>query len=1122
MFDLKNIKTQNIIKLLGINLLLISSHFLVLGSNPKLSTEFNLANTVNNKSNTKYKKTLPVGIVIIGTVVNEKNVQIEGVTIFVKNGSTNTTTDKEGKFSIKVKDKNAVLIFTSINYEHLEKVIGESTTLNIILKETASSLNEVVVIGYGTQKKINVTGAVSTITGTSLADEPVTNITNALIGNATGISGLQASGEPGHNSTAIYIRGISSFNTAGASPLVVIDGIEQPAEQPMAQLDAMDANEIESISILKDAASSAVYGIRGANGVIVVTTKKGTKGKQVVSASTNFGTTKATNLVKTVNSYENAIMQNEAIGYQNEYYNNTSFNSFIFTDEELWKFKNDRDYTPTEVAAMNITDAQKAQLNQSPAIWYGSRDLMKEEFGGTGSQQQLNLNIRGGTEKLTYFTSVGYFSQGSILGNTTFEDANTASTFNRYNFRANMDIHPFKNLDINISSAGQFGITSGPEANISVTNDYQRYKNLFGYVQGGTPYVVPTIIDGHLISDWGGIAGTPNNPLGIKKEKLTNPGYVLLTSGQGIAYNTLITNTIQLVHKLTYITPGLTFRGSISYEDNYNKIIIHNPTVPSYTVTRDAVNPNIFDFYGGVKKPDNLNVNAGSTLWYKTYLDAGFDYIKSFQNHKLTALLLGKASVYNMPTDNYHTPSGIEGLVARITDNYLKRYMAELDLGYNGTEQFAPGKRFGLFPAISGGWLLSDEKFFPRTSWIDYLKIRASFGIVGSDNLGGRRFLYQPTAYLQGQIGYNLGSSNGSSVNPTNVGGGSVESYVGNPNVTWETAKKTNIGVESNLFDNHIVFSTDVFFDRRDHILTTLGIIPSTIGIPLANMPPENVGIVTNHGYELSLAWNDHVEAINYSIKGNLSYTRNKIIYKAEAPNPYPWMNVTGFSIGQYSGLKSDGLYNTPLELINRPYNTLVSNQEGLGDIKYKDINGDGVIDNKDVVPIGYSNLPQYAYNFNFRLTYKSFDFSMLINGTLKGSFYLNSFSTSSSPGMEYQFQYDERWTPEKAAAGIQATYPKSQFGLNASNSAVSDYWLKSNDFLKIKNIVFGYTLTAQKLKHAGINITSVRIYGNANNVFTFKNALTKYGYDPETTDQGSPYIFPLTRSFIVGANILF
>ena len=1072
-------------------------------------------------------KNLPVGIVITGSVVSDKNVPIEGVTVYVKNGGANATTDKNGKFSIRVSDKKAILVFTMMNYSKIQRVVGDETNIHVILNETSSSLNDVVVVAYGKQRKIDVTSAVSTISGESIVDAPVANISNALIGSSSGISGLTSSGEPGRNQSTINIRGLSSFNTAGVSPLVVIDGIEQPAEQPMAQLDAMDANEIKSISILKDAASTAVYGIRGANGVIIVTTKEGIKGKQIVSASLNTGATKASNLVKTSNSYEFAQMRNEAIGYENNENNNTSYNNLIFSDEDLWKFQHNRDYTPAEVNAMSITDAQKAQLNTSPAIWYGSQDLMKQEFGGSGIQKQANVNIRGGTDRVTYFTSVGYFSQGSILGNTSFDGSNTASTYDRYNYRSNIVLNSIPNTSITLSFAGQFGIVAGPGGNTSTTDNTARYKAMTQYIQEGNPFVVPGIIDGHLISTWGGIAGSTNDPLGLKTTTAGSPVAQLLTSGEGVLYNTLLTNTIRVVHKLSYILPGLTFTGNLSYDDNYNKTVVHNPSIPTYTFTRDALNPNILDFYGGAKHPDALNVNAASSVWNKTYLDGGFNYIKNNGQNRLTALLLGKASVYNMPGDSYHVPSGIEGFAARVTESYKQRYMGEIDLGYNGTEQFAPSQRFGFFPAVSVGWVISSEKFFPKAKWIDYVKIRGSFGIVGSDNLGGRRFLYNPSVFLQNQSGYYLGPSNGSSANSSNVGGGTLQSFVGNPNVTWETSKKTNLGLESNLLNGHIVFGLDVFFDRRDHILTTLGNIPATLGIAGANLPPANVGIVTNHGYELSLAYNNHIQAVGFSVSGNLSYAHNKIIYKAEAPYPYSWMDATGFSIGQYKGLKSDGFFNTPQQLTASPYNSYNSNQKILGDIRYKDINGDGIIDNSDMVPIGYPNLPEYAFNINSKFTYHGFDFSILFNGTANGSFALNpgyTFMFFKTWGMTYQWQYDDRWTPEKAASGAKILYPRAQINPSSAsaNFIPSDFWLKSSNFIKIKNLVVGYTLNAQELKKAGIGITSIRFYANANNLLTFKNALTKYGFDPEILDTNTSYVFPLTHAFIVGANIIF
>lgn len=1071
---------------------------------------------------------------ITGKVVDGENKPIAFVSVVVKGKKIGVATDANGNFIIKV-PTNSVLQFSYVGYEAKEVTVNSSGNITITLKALFTPISDIVVVGYGTQRKVNVTGAVSTVDSKNLISSAVGNISTALIGNAPGISGLQGGGEPGRNATTLYIRGLSTYNTGAANPLVVIDGVEQAAEQPMGQLNAMDPNEISNISILKDAASTAVYGIRGANGVIIVTTKRGTKGKQTINVSSSSGYTVAGNLKKELNSYDYAVMRNEAINYNINYLGDNSFNQYLFTTDELWKFKNNRDYTPAEVSAMSqLTAAQQAQLNSSPAIWYGSRDQVQEQFGNKGKQTQVNLNIRGGNDKLQYFTSVGYFNQGSILGNQTFGGVNTASTYTRYNFRSSFDFHPTKNLDISLTLAGQFGITNGFDGN--QTNP-QRYKTLMTNI--GPAAIPPAIMDGKLIAGWAGAQGSPNNPLGLKfNNSPQNSMYKLLTSGQAVLYNSFLSNIIKVTHRMDYITKGLSIRATFGYDDNYNKYVTNNASLPSYSITRDLANPNNIVYYGGAVTYSSLNTSAGPSAWNKTYVDAGIDYNKTIGDHKITALVLGKSSVYRMPSDAFNTPSGIMGLVGRVTYNYKDKYMAEYDLGYNGTEQFAPGKRFGYFPAYSLGWVISNEAFLKKSNWLDFLKIRGSYGEVGSDNLNGRRYLYLPNSYTQnsGANAYYPGTSNGSAINPAY--NGTIEGAIGNSNVTWERAKKTNIGLDARFLQSRLSLTVDLFKEKRSDILTTSGIIPATLGVVASNIPPINIGRTTNQGYEVSLSWNDKINEFHYSINTSISYAKNKIEYMAEAPYPYPWMNATGYSIGQYKGLRSDGFYNTLADLANRPYITYSSNVETLGNIRYKDMNGDGKVDDQDKVPMGYSNLPQYAYNMKLHFDYKGFDLGVLLNGTANGSLYLDASFTGDMFGKQsgpaYYYQFDGRWTPEKAASGAPINYPRAQINSNAGSdfyATTSDFWIKSTNFVKIKNIEVGYTVPAAKLNKWGLGVLSaVRFYFNGNNVYTFKNALSPFGIDPEQIDGGTGtggngnyfFFFPITRAFVFGANITF
>lgn len=1070
-------------------------------------------------------------VTVTGQVKDKNGELIPSVSISVKGTSTGTSTDENGRFSLRIPGKTSVLVFRHVSYRPLEYTPGDKVQLNIVLEDLSIGLEDVVVVAYGKQKKVTVTGSVAAISGKNLVSTPVTNVSNMLVGNAPGLSGLQSSGEAGRNGTAIFIRGVSTF-AGSANPLVVIDGVEQAPERTYDQLNAMDANEIENISVLKDASATAVYGIRGANGVIIVTTKRGRSGRAQLSASMNYGFTKATNLLHNVNSYDYAVMRNEAIRTEQSSFGNTSFNNNLFTEDDLWKFRNNRDYTPAEVAAMaHLTDEQKARLNESPALYYGSRDLFADQFSGTGPQKQLNVNISGGTERIRYFTSLGYFDQGSILQNTRYEGANTASKYSRYNFRSNFDIDVVKNLQISVNLAGQFGTTSGPGIGAGPYDMAGRYKIIMQYIFDSNPITAPGLVNGRLVSGYSGPGGSFGNPLGIKIGSLKgqqNAIYNLLISGSETLYNTLLSGSVVLKHDMGYLTKGLSLRGTVSYDDSYVKANTFAPSLPSYEVRRNPANPNEYEFFGGAKGADVFNADPGhNSVWRKIYFDAGIDYSNQFGDHGISGLLLAKAQKYSMPSSSENTPSGIMGLVGRIGYNYKERYLAEFNAGYNGTEQFMEGNRFGFFPAYSAGWVVSNEPFFPTGNFFTFLKFRGSYGEVGNDQIGGRRYLYLPSTFNTGQAGYYWGNSNGSSVNP--FYSGTIEGNIGNPIVTWEKAVKRNLGIEARFLSDRLSLTADIFKDDRNNILTSLSeIIPYAFGVSSGSVPPANVGITTNHGYELVASWTDKVGAVGYSLTGNLSYARNEIIYRAEATKAYPHMAQTGFAIGQYKGLVTDGFFNTPEELNNRPFNTFNGNKTTLGDVRYKDINGDGLIDTRDIVPIGYSNLPQYSYSFRAGINYKGFDLNLLFNGSAKGSFNLANYQFNTpyfqTAGNVLQWQYDGRWTAEKAAAGESISYPRSTIhggtGGNA-NYLTSDLWLISTDFFRLKNIELAYTFPLSPvLKKA--QISSIRLFANANNVFTWSKEATDRGIDPESTDTGGYGIYPMTRVYVFGANIRF
>jgi TonB-linked SusC/RagA family outer membrane protein len=1073
----------------------------------------------------------PAPIAIKGIVTDKTGEALIGVTVSVKETPTiGTVTNLDGQYSLSQVPANATLVFSYVGMTTREVNVSGRTEINLVMDEASIGLQDVVVTAFATQKRINVTGAISTLSGKDLVATPVANISNALIGNTPGVSGLQVSGEPGRNEATLRIRGVATYGDN--TPLIVIDGVEQSAEQAFAELNSIDPNEILGVSILKDASSTAVYGIRAANGVIIITTKRGIAGKPVISFSSNFGITQATKLQHNLSSYDWAMMRNEAIDLEMRSYANAASNSlFKYSDDDLWKFRNNRDFTPAEVEAMNLSPDQKAALLNSPALYYGSHDLYAEQFGQYGPQEQINMNVSGGTDHVKYFASIGYFTQKGITNAVKYYGSNTQSSYERYNFRSNFDIQALHNLKISIGLAGQFGSAQGPGTSNDPYDLGGRYKQIMQYIYDGNPLQAPGIIDNHLINGYAGIAGTVQNPLATKTNSQIgnqNAIYNLLNSGTGFTDNTLLNTTIKMEHELDYLLKNLTIRGTVNYQDNYNRITRINPSIPVYSVQRNIDNPNILEFFGGSIGQDSFE-QWGYSNWNKLYLDGGLDWSGRFDLHNLSALFLGKASKYYMPWDSNgtNTPSGVIGLVGRVTYNFDERYMVEVNLGYNGTEQFRKGKRFGLFPAYSIGWVPSSEKFFPKNTLWTFAKIRASYGEVGNDRLGGnRRYLYLPNTYSLNQSGYWWGNTGNTA---SDYYAGVAEGTLGNPNVTWEKAKKSDIGVELKFLSDRVTLNFDYFTEKRNDILTTLGIIPGIYGVSGNKVPPANVGRTENKGYEIVLGWNDRIDKFSYSIEGNLSYSKNKILYQAEAPNPYYWMNRTGFSIGQRFGLKSDGLFNTEEELANRPYNNYTSNKATLGDIRYMDLNGDGIINNEDVAPIGYPNFPEYHYGIKIGFSYKGFDIRTLFSGTMNGSYYVGS--GISMPyykyaGNAWQWQFDERWTPEKYAAGETITYPRAVFNGSTSDnnflSVSSDYWILSNDHFKLKNIEIGYSFPANTPFLRSVPVSGLRLYANGNNIYTFRNALSGLGIDPETADSSGSYIYPLTRVFNVGFNIQF
>lgn len=1083
-----------------------------------------------------------VTLVITGTVLDQTGQAVPGATVMEKDSTNGIITDFEGRFSLQVRS-GAAIVVSCIGYADYTFQATSKGPFRIVLEEDLLLIEETVVTAFATQKKVNVTGAITQVTGDDVIQAPVANVSSALVGITPGLSAVTISGEPGQDAAEIAIRGISSY-AGNTSPLIVIDGIEQPSSQALSILNSLNPNDILGISVLKDASSTAVYGIRAANGVIIVTTRRGQAGSPKVSFSGNFGLTGATNVQRGLSSYEYALFRNEAIMNEVEGYGSTPLMNYLFTDDDLWKFRNNRDFTPAEVNAMNLTAEQKQQLLSSEALYYGTSDAYAELYSRIAPQWSANVSVSGGAERVKYYVSLNYFDQQSIMQNANYFGVKTGSRYQRYNVRANVDVDIFKNTTLSVNTSGQFGSTTGP----GTGSLYSRYSGIMQIIYEGNPFTNRSmILDDKLIVDYDYPQNSVQDGLHKRTDNEMTGGWLpaLLSRSVGTTTNTRIDVTMRLRHDMSYLLKGLDVQASVRYQENYSKVTVQSYAIPSYTVRRSLTNPNELEFFGGTVGADNYSSGSWGGM-RDFYADVVLNYQGNFGKHNVGGLLLGRATKYTMPYDSFNTPSGLIGTSARVTYDYDTRYLVELNFAYNGTENFAKGKRFGFFPAASVGYVVTNEPFFPKNDIFTFLKLRASYGLVGNDQIGGKRYLYLPGTYsinmgpgsltsttssgsLQSNY-YQFGTSTGAY---NTIYYGSAEGALGNPEVTWEKSEKMSAGIEIKMMRDRLYFTGDYFSESRRDILTTLGVIPVTFGVPTWNTAAVNVGKVKNQGFELVLGWKDKTGGLSYYVEGNVTYAKNTILEMAEAPNPYDWMNQTGHSIGQYYGYKTDGFYDTLEELNNRPYFSQSAGAVTLGDIKYVDLNGDGVIDSKDMAPIGYPNRPEMNFGGKIGISYKGFDLKVVISGTAMGTYYISRITSPffKRAGNAFLWQYEGRWTPEKVAAGTPVTYPRAVYDASQDHydfGPKSALWALSSNHLRIKNVELGYSFNPgmKLLRRAGIS--GLRVYMNANNLLTLFDQMSRYGIDPETKDNlgGSEgnisYVFPLTRTVNFGVNINF
>ena len=1004
---------------------------------------------------------------IKGTVLTMDNEPALGAAVFVKGTSNGVVVDLDGNFSIKAA-KGDVLVISMIGCETQEVTVGAQSPIKVYLPEESLALNDAVVVAYGVQEKATITGAINSIGSDEILRSPSANVTNALAGTIAGLTTVQRSGEPGKDGAVLRVRGIGTLTDDNASPLLIIDGVERDS------MDMLDPNEIESINVLKDASATAVYGVRGANGVIIVTTKSGEEGKAKVTLTGNFGWQSYTIMPQLVDGYEHAMLYNE--GIDNEGIDKQKMPEF----------------------------AMEAYRTNSNPMLYPQTDWVEALLKANAPQQQYNVNVSGGTQKVKYFVSFGYLHQEGMYKDYEMDgvDFSVNPQYNRYNFRSNLDMELVKGLTLKLRLGTTF--TEGNYSGMGTGTIFSNLLNTKPYGMVG--------VDGKFVTGF-----TGNDPMtGIRFNN--NPIYDLYAEGYQVDNTTKYNFSAELNYDLGFITKGLSVGGKVAYDDLGNYTLKYVPgTIPTYKVN---VGGNAEEGYTTelIKTNDEASYGASQSYggrYKNVYLEAGLNYARSFGLHKITALALYNQRTQENPSFQYKLPKGLLGFVGRVTYNYDNRYLFEVDLGYNGSENFAEGKRFGFFPAFSAGWIPTQEKWFPKNNIVTYMKIRGSYGEVGNDQIGGDRYLYLPTTYNYKTNGYNFGTY-GENVQYYY---GSKEGVVGNPNVTWERARKANVGVDLKMFRSRLNFNADVFYEHRDNILWEYGTMPTIVG---TNLSAANLGEVVNRGFEMELGWTSHIGDFAYWANGVFSYAKNTIMYMDEPKMVYEYLMETGYSVGQYKGWLNEGFINTQEDLENQPAHSWGQGRWAKGELNFIDINGDGIVDTNDKIPIGYSNYPEVTFGLNLGFRWKGFEVSALFQGATNVTCYMKQeavcplyYSRSA------QKWHLGRWTEERYLAGEEITYPRMLSDNINSPSFInpepqSSFWYMDASYIRLRNLEVAYNFKFPFLRKAGIE--GVRVYANGTNLFTWSYM---DNFDPEAPS-GKGTFYPQTKVINLGAKIVF
>ena len=1017
---------------------------------------------------------------ISGRVTDIKGEPLIGVNVTVDGDANGSITNMDGLYEIFVTKKSVVLKFTYIGFKTSEIRTNASTNIyDVTLEEQVNELEETVIVGYGTQRKISNIGAQSSMKMEDIKT-PSASLTTTLAGRLAGVVAVQRTGEPGKDAADIWIRGISTPNTS--SPLVLVDGVER-------SFNDIDPEDIESLTTLKDASATAVYGVRGANGVILIKTKPGKVGKPTVSADYYESFTRFTKMVDLADGITYMNAANEAM-------------------------RNDG------IATKYTEDQIRNTIAGKDPYLYPNVDWLKEIFNDWGHNRRVNVNVRGGSEKVAYYASVSYFNEtGMTVTDKNINTYDSKMKYSRYNFTTNLNIDVTPTSKVEIGAQGYLGegnypaISSADLYNAAMSISPVEYPKMF--FVNGEAYVPGTSTNNNF-----------NNPY----SQATRRGYDNLTKNQ-------IYSNLRITQDLDMLTKGLKLTGMYAF-DVYNEIHVHQDRAESTYNFLDTSVP--YDMDG---QPILQRIYEGSNvLSYKqetsgnkkTYLEASLNYDRTFNDdHRVSALFLFNQQsklLYPKGTLEDAIPYRMMGIAGRATYSWKDRYFAEFNIGYNGAENFSPKHRFGTFPAFGVGWVISNEKFWqPLSKAVSFLKIRYTDGKVGNSEVSDRRFMYLDQMKENGDYGYKFG--------PNGTKWSGYETVNMAVDLIWEESRKQDLGIDIKLFNDDLSIVFDLFKERRENILLKREhSIPSFLGYN-TSAPYGNIGIIENKGFDGTIEYNKRINKDwVLALRGNITFNKDKWIQGELPEQKYEWMNQYGRNINGVKGYVAEGLF-TQAEIDDmarweslsdankaitpKPFASQFGTVKA-GDIKYKDLNNDGQIDAYDQTYISRGDVPTTVYGFGFTVGWKDLSVGMMFQGVagaervLNGSS-INPFNGGGGSGNLYS-NIGDRWTEENPDQN--AFYPRLSYGSettsNINNFQKSTWWVRNMNFLRLKTLQISYNLPKPWVNK--VHLKNAAVYVMGTNLFTLSRFKL---WDPElNTDNGASY--PNTTSYSVGINFTF